>query len=276
MKLISPLIILLIMLSPSLEAQVQFRPPSTNAVPVVDNLHGFQLTDHYQWLEDKTDQKVIDWTRSQHDYTLNYLEKTSKKIEGLKEEIAAYIDRDITGPIFLQGERQFFYVKKKGEQQYKLYTRIDDKDVLIFDPVQIDPSGNSAITGVNFVKDGSKVAVGVQYKGAEISTYRIVDTKTGKIMGATIEGLRGFTWTKDEEHAYITVGTKEMLEKQIPLKTYLHKIGSDRESDVFLGAPSDAKNFLSYFDARYSDLTFTTEGDFYSNTLTDLSRPLST
>lgn len=267
MKSIFKTFLILFMTSTIVSAQVQFKPPATEAIPVVDNLHGFQITDNYQWLEDKTDQRVVDWTRAQHNHTLNYLKQTSTPIEGLKEEIAAYIDRDITGPISLQGDRQFFYVKKKGEQQYKLYTRIAEEDILVFDPTTIDPTGLSAITGVTYTKKGDKVAIGIQSKGAEISTYRIVDTKTGKILGEPIEGLRGFTWTKDEKHAYLTVGTKEMLEKQIPLKTYLHKIGSARTKDVFLGAPNDAKNFLSYYDSRYSDLTFITEGDFYSNTV---------
>ena len=267
MKLVFKILLFSTMSSFILDAQVQFKPPQTKAEPVVDDLHGFQLTDNYQWLEDKTNPDVIDWTRAQHDHTLSFLKATSKKVEGLNDEIAAYIDRDITGPVFLEGDRQFFYVKKKGEQQYKLYTRIDDKDVLIFDPTHIDASGMSAISGVDFTEKGDKVAVGVQNKGAEISTYRIVDTKTGKILGPPIEGLRGYTWTKDENHAYLTVGTKEMLEQQIPLKTYLHKIGSDRKDDVFLGAPSDSKNFLSIYDSQHSDLTFISEGDFYSNTL---------
>jgi prolyl oligopeptidase len=267
MKPFFGILLTFLMATPMLDAQVQFKPPATKATPVVDELHGFQLTDNYQWLEDKTNPDVIEWTRTQHDHTLNYLAATSSKIQGLKDEIAAYIDRDITGPIFLEGDRQFFYVKKKGEQQYKLYTRLDGKDVLVFDPTSIDESGMSAISGVNFTQKGDKVAVGVQYKGAEISAYRIVDTKTGKILGDPIEGLRGFTWTKDENHAYITVGTKEMLEQQIPLKTYLHKIGDDRKKDKFLGAPTDAKNFMSIYDSRYSDLTFISEGDFYSNTL---------
>ena len=270
----SLLIVTLMVNTTITNAQVDFKPPKTAIQPVVDDLHGYKLTDNYQWLEDKKDQKVIDWTRSQHDYTLQYLKLTSKPMAGLNGEIAAYIDRDITGPIFLAGERQFFYVKKKGEQQYKLYTRLGDKDVLVFDPVSIDASGMSAISGVNFTKEGDLVAVGVQYKGAEISTYRIVDTKSGKILGDTISGLRGFTWTKDEKHAYITVGTKEMLEKQIPLKTYKHKIGTDRSQDQFLFAPADAKNFVSTWDTRYSDFSFISEGDFYSNTLK--MRPVGT
>ena len=260
--------------SQTIKAQIDFTYPQTEKIPVVDDLHGLKLTDNYQWLEDKTDQKVIDWTRAQHDFTLAYLKSSGKEMAGLEGEIAAYIDRDITGPIFLAGERQFFYVKKKGEQQYKLYTRLGDEDVLVFDPMRIDESGMSAISGVNFTKDGDKVAVGVQYKGAEINTYRIVDTKTGEIMGDTISGLRGFTWTKDEEHAYITVRTKEMIDKQIPLKTYKHKIGTDRSKDQFLFAPEDAKNFISTWDTRESDISFISEGDFYSNTLK--MRPVGT
>jgi len=268
------LIFTLMNTSQTVMAQVDFAPPKTEKIPVVDDLHGYKLTDNYQWLEDKTNQKVIDWTRSQHDFTLSYLKSSGKEMAGLNNESAAYIDRDITGPIFLAGERQFFYVKKKGEQQYKLYTRLGDEDVLIFDPSSIDESGMSAISGVNFTKDGDKVAVGVQYKGAEINTYRIVDTKTGKIMGDTISGLRGFTWTKDEEHAYITVRTKEMIDKQEPLRTYKHKIGTDRSKDQFLFAPKDAKNFISTWDTRESDISFISEGDFYSNTLK--MRPVGT
>ena len=250
-----------------LSAQTTFQPPSTTTEAVIDDWHGMKLTDQYQWLEDKQQDKVVKWTRAQHDYTLQYLESSNQAVEGLEGEIRAYIDRDITGPIFLEGDRQFFYVKKKGEQQYKLYTRLDGKDQLIFDPTSIDPSGLSAISGVNFTKAGERVAVGVQNKGAEISTYYIVDTKTGKIQGDPIEGLRRFTWTKDEQHAYISVGTKEMLEKQIPLKTYLHKIGSSRDQDKFLFAPEDAKNFMSIWDTRHSHYTFVSQGDFYSNTL---------
>jgi len=260
-------LITFLLFSIQIQAQMKFTPPSTPAYPIVDDLHGFKLTDNYQWLEDKENEDVAKWTRSQHDYTMDFLNQTTKEIPGLKDEITAYIDRDVTGPIFLKGDRQFFYVKKKGEQQYKLYTRLGEKDVLIFDPMKIDETGFSAISGVDFTQAGDKVAVGIQYKGAEISAYRIVDTKTGEILGEPIEGLRGFGWTKDEKHAYIWVGTKEMLEKQIPIKTYLHKIGSDRSTDKFLFAPKDAKGFMSISDAQYSDVTFISEGDFYSNTL---------
>lgn len=258
--------IFLMQITPS-EAQSRFHPPSTKKVPVTEALHGSRLTDSYQWLEDKTQEEVKAWTNAQHQATLEFAAAEFKSVPGLRDEISRYLDRDIEGPVFLQGLRQFYYIKKKGEPQYKIYSKLDGKDILVFDPTGIDQTGLSSISFASFTKEGDRVAVGVQHKGAEISTVYIVDTHTGKIIGSPIEGLRGFSWTKDEKHAYITVGTKEMLEQQIPLKTYQHKLGAPRNQDVFLKAPADAKNFVSFSDSPYSDLTFLSEGDFYSNTL---------
>jgi len=260
------LVIILILFSTSIISQ-NFNPPKTPIKAVVDTLHGFYITDNYQWLEDKTNEEVIEWTRNQHDETIEYVNQTCTPIDGLKEEITAYIDRDIIGPISLKGERQFFTVKKKGDAQSKLFTRIDGKDIMIFDPEEIDPSGKSSISGMSFTEKADIAAIGVQNQGAEISSYYIIDTKTGKIKGKPIEELRGFTWAKDGKHAYITVGTQEMIENQIPLRTYWHKIGSKRSKDKFLLAPEDSKNYVSIYDSRYSDVSFILEGDFQSNTI---------
>jgi prolyl oligopeptidase len=266
LKLI-PLLILAalgILLYSSAKAQMPYNPPKTPAQPVTNQMNGFSLTDNYQWLEDKKDPKVVEWTRQQHDATMKFLNETCPPVKGLREEIQAYLDRDIVSPMSLVADRQFFTVKKKGELQPKLFTKLNGKDVLLFDPLKIDPSGKSAFSGVNYTEKADKVAIGLQNKGAEISTYYIVDTKTGKMEGKTIEGLRGFSWCKDGKSAYITVGTKEMLEKQIPLKTYRHVIGTDRSKDQFIIAPADAKNFAYIYDTSESDLTFTGEGDFYA------------
>ncbi|MBL4655007.1 MAG: S9 family peptidase [Bacteroidia bacterium] len=251
----------------TLTSLAQFTPPPTLSKPVVDTVHGFYLTDEYRWLEDKKNEEVVKWTRTQHDATIAYMEKHCPPIKGLEDEIVAYIDRDIEGPIRLVADRQFYYKKTKGEAQYKMYTRIDNKDLLVFDPMSIDTSGESAISGLSYTQTADTIAVGLQTKGAEISTFYIVNSRTGEILGDPIEGLRGFGFTKDGQHAYITAGTKEILEKQIPLKTYLHKIGSNRKEDKFLLAPATAKDYVSFSDARYSDCTFITEGNFQANSI---------
>ena len=112
-------------------AQVKFDPPKTKALPVVDTLHGVTLTDNYRWLEDKKNKDVIDWTKKQHDYGVEYLAKTQKVHPDLKEKIAAYLNMDYEGPLNTVGKRVFQTVKKKGDKQYKIYTIIDGKKILM-------------------------------------------------------------------------------------------------------------------------------------------------
>jgi prolyl oligopeptidase len=248
-------------------AQKPFNPPATPFKPSVFTWHGQTITDGYQWLEDKNDPEVLAWTRAQHDATEAYCKASYAHIAGLREELTALIDRDVRGPIRPVGQRQFFTMKKKGEKQSKLYTVIKGKEVMIFDPVRLDPEGKASISSISYTRDGEKAAVLVQFSGKEINTAYIIETRKGKEVSKPIAGLRGFSWCRDENYVYITVGTKEMLEQQIPLQTYQHKLGDDRKNDQFLIAPKDAKNMASYWDARYSEVTFISEGDFYSNTL---------
>jgi prolyl oligopeptidase len=256
-----------LMMADVVNGQQPFSPPPTPFKPYTFNWHGNTITDGYQWLEEKNDPEVIAWTRAQHDATDHYFEANYKHIPGLREELTAFIDRDIRGPIRPVADRQFFTMKKKGEKQSKLYTIIKGKEIMIFDPVKLDAEGKASISGISYTRDGKKAAISVQFSGKEINTVYFIETTKGKEFARPVEGLRGFSWCRDENYAYITVGTKEMLEKQIPLQTWLHKIGDDRKNDKFLIAPKDAKNSAGYWDARFSDVTFISEGDFYSNSL---------
>ncbi len=171
-------IIMLIIMSIELSAIPPFSPPATPKHPVADTMHGLVFTDDYRWLEDKEDAKVKEWSKAQDQYTKDYIFKNYPELKGYREEVLQYLDRDIKNEPFFKGMREFFYQKKKGEQQYKLWTIIGGKEIKIFDPETIDPSGKTAIQWVKFTQDGNVAAVGTQYKGSEISECRFIDTKT--------------------------------------------------------------------------------------------------
>ena len=247
------------------QAQVEFRPPATLQKPVKDTLHNVALTDPFRWLEDKEDPEVVAWTKAQHDYGLEYLKQTQQEHPGLREAIASYIDMDFEGPLNKIGNRVFQNVKRKGDKQSKIYTLINGKKVLIWDPVKLDPSGKTSTSGVSYTYDGNRAAISVQKSGAEISTTYIIDTRTGKILHKPIENVFGFRWTKDQKHAYFTLRSKEDIDAQRPLKTYRWKVGDPIAKAQFIGTTSDAQNNYFIYDNRYGDVTFFGEGDFYSN-----------
>lgn len=251
-----------------LNSQINYNPPTTKSIPFEFNIHNFNIIDYYQWLEDKNSIETLNWSKEQHKFTLDYINSNAPKVDDLKEEFEKILDRDFQSPPSKVAQREFYYAKKKGDHQSKLYTNINGKSIMIFDPMQFDKTGKSAITGIAYTKDANKAAIGMQFQGNEISTYRIVDTRTGKIIGEPIEGLNSFSWCKNEKFAYLSVRTKEMIDKQLPVTTYLHELGTSRNKDKFLIAPKDAKDFASIWDDNYNDYTFTSEGDFYSNTLT--------
>lgn len=246
---------------------VEFKAPATASLPVADTVHGRVLVDNYRWLENKNDPAVVAWTRAQHDAAQSYIDNATKPIAGLEEEFRAYLDRDIIGAPFFRGRREFFSARKKGDAQSKLYTRINGKELLIFDPVALDPSGKTAISTQVFTDDGEKVAIGYQRAGNEINTYRIINTRTGEQIGKDMPGIGGFSWTKDEQHAYITPRSQEIIDRQEPLKTYRHKIGGDHADDVFITGADDAKNSAWVYDSDEGDVTIFGKGDFYSVSL---------
>jgi prolyl oligopeptidase len=244
-----------------------YEPPKTESIPVYDTLFGEVIQDNYRWLENKNDPKVKAWSQAQHKATVDYILNHGKNIEGLKEELRALSDRDYRSSPFLVGKREFFYARKKGELHNSLFTIIDGKEIRLFSPTDLDSTGNTSLSGVDFTEDGNILALGTQYKGDEIQTYRLIDTKSGKIISKDITGLRGFSFAKDENYAYITVRTREMIDKQEPIKVYKHKIGAPRETDILLAQPKDAKDVASVWDTKHGGLTFFSTGDFYSNTL---------
>src|SRR4029450_5517366 len=85
------------------------------------------------------------WRRAQHAATLAYLDRNAPAVAGMRDEIARNYDRDRTYPPLFKHGREFFQRAKKGEPQAKLYTRIDGREVLLVDPMAIDPTGKTKI-----------------------------------------------------------------------------------------------------------------------------------
>jgi len=248
-------------------ADTAFFPPATPARPVVETLHGVTLTDRYRWLEDGKDAEVQAWTRAQHAATLNYLDRAAPAVPGMKEELTRYFDRDRTDAPFFKHGREFFQRTGKGDPQARLYTRIDGKEVLLVDPVAMDPTGKTRLGRIVPNRDGSKLAVGIYSKGSEIQDIRIVDSHTGATIGPVIAGVDRFGWARDERFAYIVPRTAESDARQEPHSCLRHRLGGDRNDDELLIKMQDAKNYCAVYEPEEAELTVFETGDFWSNTI---------
>jgi len=244
-----------------------FFPPETPARPVVDFIHGVTLTDRYRWLENGKEPDVAAWTRAQHAATVQFLDRNAPPVPGMREELTRYFDRDRIDPPLFKHSREFFQRTRRGEPQAKLYTRIDGREQLLFDPVALDPSGKTKLGAVVPNRDASRVAVGVYAQGSERKDFRIIDSTTGAQIGPVITGLDSFSWARDERYAFITPRTAESDASQQPMRCLKHRLGGERSDDVLLLAVNDAKNYCSVYEPEEADVTVFETGDFWSNTL---------
>jgi prolyl oligopeptidase len=259
--------LLLIMASTLAVAAPPFDPPPTPARPVVDAVHGVKLTDPYRWLEDGKSAEVQAWTKRQHEATLAWLEANAPPVAGLHDELAAYFDRDITQPPFFKKGREFFHRTRKGEEQAKVYTRLDGRELLLFDPIALDPSGKTSVGAFVPNRDASRAAVATYSRGSEITDYRVIDTRTGEQIGPLLPGIAAFHWARDERYAFVTPRTKESIERQEPHRCYRHRLGDDSKNDELLIAMTDAKDWCSVYEPEEAEVTVFETGDFYSNTI---------
>lgn len=244
-----------------------FFAPHTPARPVIDVLHGTTLTDRYRWLENGKDPDVAAWTRAQHAATLQFLDRNAPPVPGMTDELARYYDRDRTDPPLFKHGREFFQRTKRGEPQAKLYARIDGRDVLLFDPVALDPSGKTKIGAIVPNRDATRLAVGVYAQGTERKDFLIIDSTTGAVIGPVIGGLDSFGWARDERYAFITPRTAESDAKQQPMRCLRHRLGGERSDDVLMIKVDDAKNYCSVYEPEDADVTVFETGDFWSNTI---------
>ncbi len=65
-----------------------YKYPETKKIPQIDVIHGIEIEDDYVWLEDAKNQEVIEWVKSQNDYTDQYFQNNNEiNFELLKEKI---------------------------------------------------------------------------------------------------------------------------------------------------------------------------------------------
>ena len=250
------------------QALTALGAPATPSRPVTETVNGTTLTDPYRWLEDNKSEEVVKWTRAQHDAALGWLAKNTPEVPGLRDELTRYTDRTITSPPTFRKGREFFTRKMKGEAQAKFYTRLDGKEVLLFDPVKLDPSGKSSLSGIAYSRDASIAAVGIQVAGDELPTQYIIDSKTGAQVHAPLVLVQSVSWTKDNGVAYIEQRTPEQISKQLPLFWQKLTLGNPVKDAPVVLKWADAKNGGSVHDFEYSPYTlFDIQEGWQQNTL---------
>jgi prolyl oligopeptidase len=144
----------------------------------------------------------------------------------------------VTPPVI--AGRHYFYTKREGMQnQPVLYVRdeLNGSDRVLVDANRLAADGTIALDWFQPSYNGKYVAYGTSPSGSEMSTLRVVETKTGAELPDTIERTRAasIAWLHDNSGFYYTRYPKkgdvpagqEMYNRHV----FFHLLGSPTDSD---------------------------------------------
>jgi prolyl oligopeptidase len=216
-------------------------PPVAEQKPVEEDFYGHKIIDRYRWLEDAKSRETQKWVGEELAYTRSILDPLPER-----NEIHARLEKllaigTISAPQI--GGKYYFYTKREGTQnQPVLLVRegLQGKDRPLIDVNALAPDGTIALDWWMPSEDGKYVAYGTSPSGSEISTLRVIDTATGKLLPDQIERTRSssIAWKLDDSGFYYTRYPKrgEVAEGQENYNrhAFYHALRSDPAKDPLI------------------------------------------
>jgi prolyl oligopeptidase len=163
-------------------------PPVVEAVPVADDYFGTKIPDSYRWLEDAKSTETRAFVDAQNAYTARYMKQARirPQVEDDLDELE-HVSR-WTLPIE-RGGSYFFQKRLAGEEQASIYVRRGwtnpggtAKDERLIDPAKLSRDPNTSVDLADVSRDGLLMAFRVRQGGADETTVRVANTKTGKTL----------------------------------------------------------------------------------------------
>ena len=240
--------------------------PKARIEVVEERLHGRTIRDPYRWLEDGDASETREFVRQQLAYARTVLDAIPGR-EAIRERLTELLSIGTVGTPQIGG-KFYFYFRREGKQnQPILYVRegVNGEDRVLLDPNELAADGTIAMDWWYPAHEGKYVAYGLSSGGSEMSTLRIIETATGRILPDTIERTRAasLAWRPDHSGFFYTryprKGDVPDGEEVYHRHVFYHSLGSDPEKDLLIFGegrnPEDWPNVDLSEDGRYLLIT---------------------
>src|ERR1700689_1644548 len=121
-------------------------PPKAEKKPIIETMHGVEITDNYRWLEDGTSSATQKWVEEEMTYTHAMLDPLPGR-DAIHKRLTELLSiGSISQPQI--GGKYYFYTRREGMQnQPVLYVRagVDGKDRVLVDANLLAADGTVAL-----------------------------------------------------------------------------------------------------------------------------------
>lgn len=233
--------------------------PETKKVDTVDVYFGNEVADPYRWLEDDMSDETAAWVTAQNEVTFDFLNKIPyrEQIKNRLEEIWNY--ERISAP-FKEGDFTYFFKNDGLQNQSVLYRKDKDGNEEIFlDPNTFSADGSTSLGGMDFSKDGTKVAYAISEGGSDWRKVIIMDALSKTILEDTLIDIKfsGIAWKGNEGFYYSSYDKpkgSELSAKTDQHKLYYHKLGTSQKEDQIIFGQEQKRRYVGGYvseDGRY-------------------------
>jgi prolyl oligopeptidase len=219
----------LLPLCATLLCAADFNPPPTKAVPVMETLHGVQISDPYRWLENQDSPETRAWLAEQDKFARKFLDAVPGR-EKIRKSLEGLLKIDSLGAPALRNGRYFFSRRLAAEDRRSLLMRrgFKDNDEILVDPATISTDPTVSVSYWDITHDGGMIAIGIRKGGEDENEIRLMDVATRKMLPDTLPRGRyfAFTITPDKAgfyYARFVVGQGS--------RVYYHALGSPAAND---------------------------------------------
>jgi prolyl oligopeptidase len=255
--------------------------PQTKKGETVDVYFDSKVADPYRWLEDDKSAETGAWVKAQNVVTYDYLSKIPFR-DALKARMEKLWNYEKIGAPTKEGNYTY-YSKNNGLQNQSVMYRKDAKGVetVFLDPNTFSKKGTTSLGGVDFSKDGSKVAYSISEGGSDWRKVILMDAESRKILEDTLVDVKfsGISWRGNEGFYYSSYDKpkgSELSAKTDQHKLYFHKLGTPQKEDVVVFGLDQKRRYVGggvTEDNRF--LVITAANSTYGNELyiQDLTKP---
>ena len=224
--------------------------PETKQLDVVDNYHGREVKDPYQWLEDTESAETRHWVAAQNDITNRYLQSipARPRMRQRLEKLWNYERYDLP----IRRGSTYFYTHNDGLQNQSVLYKADSLDpsrAILLDPNTLSPDGTVALAGSIPSDDGKLLAYGLADGGSDWRTWQVRDVESNADLADRIRWVKfsEIAWKPDDSGFYYCrydapVEGQELTGTNENQRLYFHKLGDDQSTDeLILQRPDQPK-----------------------------------
>lgn len=212
----------------------KLKEPIADKIEKKLEIHGDVRVDHYYWINDKEDPKVIAYLNAENAYYDANTEHTKKFQEDLFLEMKSRIKEDDESVPYKKNNYYYITRFEKGKQ-YPIYVRkketLEAEDEIMFDANKLAAKHNYyKLSGLSVSPNNKFVSFGVDTVSRRQFTLQFKNLETGEIFPEKIKNTTGSaSWANDNNTIFYTKKNPTTLRSE---KIFRHILGTDPSCDV--------------------------------------------